>query len=209
MSAEALAIALNHSRAKGTAKVVLLGIANHDGDGGAWPSIGTLARYANVDARTVQRAIDSLEKLGEVKRIVQGGGTHLTSDAHRPNLYRLTLRCPNECDRTAQHRVGSVDRAPAPIASLADYGVRVTPVSPGDASVTPRVTPVSPGRVTPVSPEPDLELTTHLPETNSRDRERANACTVGKRRGKPHRPTSTGYCLDCGARVDAAEEVRA
>ncbi len=110
-----MAIALRHSRAKGTAKVVMIGIANHDGDGGSWPSIDTLADYANVDPRSVQRAIDQLEKLGEVRRIVQGGGTHLTADAHRPNLYEVLLRCPVDCDRTAPapHQEAALATPPA------------------------------------------------------------------------------------------------
>jgi hypothetical protein len=60
VTAEAVAIALHHSTMKGTDKLVLLGIANHDGDGGSWPSIQTLAYYANVDVRNVQRSIDRI-----------------------------------------------------------------------------------------------------------------------------------------------------
>lgn len=105
MSVEAMALALHHSEAKGTAKVVLLGIANHDGDGGAWPSIPTLSAYANVDERGVQRAIDSLLELGELRRDVQAGGLRHMADYDRPNLYQLTLRCPPNCDGTTAHRV--------------------------------------------------------------------------------------------------------
>ncbi|ANC31463.1 helix-turn-helix domain-containing protein [Isoptericola dokdonensis] len=103
MSVEAMTIALHHSRAQGTAKVVLLGIANHDGDGGAWPSIATLAKYANVSTRSVQRAIDELQVLGEVSRGRQQGGTARTPDHLRPNLYAFTLTCPPDCDRSKNH----------------------------------------------------------------------------------------------------------
>jgi hypothetical protein len=99
-----MAIALNHSQATGTAKLVLIGIANHDGDGGAWPSIATLARYAAVDTRNVQRAIKKLETLGEVKTLANQGGTHRTPDHARPNLYRFELKCPPTCDRSSAHR---------------------------------------------------------------------------------------------------------
>jgi hypothetical protein len=43
MSIEAVATVLNHSKARGRAKLVLIGIANHLGDQGAWPSISTLS----------------------------------------------------------------------------------------------------------------------------------------------------------------------
>lgn len=104
MSVESLAIAMHHSKAKGTTKLVLLGIANHDGDGGAWPSVATLARYANCKARQVQYAIDTLIKLGEIRRDLQGGGDNRMQDHLRPNRYHFILRCPPNCDRTKQHR---------------------------------------------------------------------------------------------------------
>lgn len=104
MSVESIAIALHHSKATGTAKLVLLGIANHDGDGGAWPTIDTLARYANCDRRNVQRALDRLETLGEVRRVYQAGGDHNIADHRRPNRYQILLQCPSSCDRTRHHR---------------------------------------------------------------------------------------------------------
>ena len=105
MSVESLALVLHHSRAKGTAKLVLIGIANHDGDGGSWPAVGTLAVYANVNRSNVQRALTALEKLGEVHRSTQDGGTHRTPDWDRPNLYRVLVKCPPNCDRTTAHRL--------------------------------------------------------------------------------------------------------
>lgn len=128
-----MAVVLNHSAAVGTAKIVLLGIANHDGDGGAWPSIKTLARYANADERTVQRAITALIDSGELSRHVEQGGDRRTRGGRRTNLYRVLVVCPAECDRSPQHRVihrGDASVTPQPLR--------------GDASVTPGVTPVSP-----------------------------------------------------------------
>jgi hypothetical protein len=105
MSIESITIAFHHSKATGTAKLVLLGIANHDGDGGAWPSLATLRKYAGgIDRRNVRRAVDRLEQLGEVRRIIQGGGDHNTADERRPNLYKFLLTCPHDCDRTTNHR---------------------------------------------------------------------------------------------------------
>lgn len=107
MSVESLAIALHHSRAQGTARLVLLGIANHDGDNGAWPSLATLAKYAGgVSERTVRRALRDLEDLGEIRTDHNAGGVAATRPDLRPNLYHVLLRCPADCDRTSAHRTG-------------------------------------------------------------------------------------------------------
>lgn len=134
MSIEAMAVVLHHSSAVGTAKLVLLGIANHEGDGGSWPSMKTLARYANADVRTVQRAIGHLIEIGELKRGVQQGGDRHTPDAERTNLYRVLVVCPPECDRSTRHRMDRVLPTITPVA----------PASPGGTSVTRGVTPASP-----------------------------------------------------------------
>src|SRR5690349_1148756 len=132
-----MAIALHHSRARGTAKLVLLGIANHDGDGGAWPSVATLARYANVSHRNVQKAVEQLEALREVRRVVQGGGDHRFAEHERPNRYEFLLRCPADCDRSSRHKTAHH----SPVA-LDIEGV--TNSSPGDVAVIPPVTLPSP-----------------------------------------------------------------
>lgn len=112
MSVESLAAVLHHSRAKGTAKLVMVGIANHDGDGGAYPSVSTLARYANVDPRNVQRSIDKLVSLGELAVHVQQGGTIATPEHERTNRYDVLVSCPPWCDRTTQHRDTRQTRQP-------------------------------------------------------------------------------------------------
>lgn len=130
MSVESMSIALHHSRAAGTAKLVLLGIANHDGDGGAWPSVATLSRYANVDERNVQRALRKLEDLHEIRSHIQRGGNADTAEARRPNRYDFVLRCPADCDGSRHHRT----RAQMPVDELS---TRVADSSPGGAGVTP------------------------------------------------------------------------
>lgn len=67
MSVEVMTQVLRYSRATGRAKLILLGIANHQGDHGAWPSIKTLAGYANASERSVQRDIAYLIDLGELR----------------------------------------------------------------------------------------------------------------------------------------------
>lgn len=109
MSIESMAVVLHHSQAGGTDKLVLLGIANHDGDGGSWPSIATLARYANVEPRAVKACINRLVARGEVERERQAGGTRNMPDYSRPNLYHLKVVCPPECDRSTQHRINRKD----------------------------------------------------------------------------------------------------
>jgi hypothetical protein len=88
MSIEAVSLVLNQSKATGRAKLVLLGIANHLGDQGAWPSISTLARYANASERSVKRDIQELIELGELKVEVQNAPTRTQ---YKTNLYWLTI----------------------------------------------------------------------------------------------------------------------
>lgn len=152
MSVEVLALVLHHSKAKGTEKLVLLGIANHAGDGGAWPTVSTLARYANVEERSVQRALERLVASGELTVSVQAGGNAAIPAWQRPNRYDVQVSCPATCDRTHNHRHTRLPAAPADL-----WTNRVTPTSPGDAHVTPPVTPTSPPGVTPTSPKPSLE----------------------------------------------------
>lgn len=103
MSVEALSIVLNHSRAKGASKLVLIGIANHlgpDADEGAWPSQARLAGYANISDRAVRDAIDNLVALGELE-VAQAAGH--SRNQYKPNRYWLKLRCPDSCDRSLNH----------------------------------------------------------------------------------------------------------
>lgn len=152
MSVESLALVLHHSRAKGTDKLVLVGIANHDGDGGAWPTIATLARYANTTERSVQRSLSKLVDLGEIAVHLQAGGLGNLHIWERPNRYDVLVACPATCDRTKNHRQRPLPAAPADL-----WIEGVTPTSPGDTHVRGGVTPTSPGGVTPTSPKPSIE----------------------------------------------------
>ena len=88
MAIEVMSLVLNKSKATGRAKLVLLGIANHQGDQGAWPSIATLARYANASERSVKRDIQALIELGELK--VEWNAAPVNAQ-YRPNLYWVVL----------------------------------------------------------------------------------------------------------------------
>lgn len=108
MAVESIAIALHHSRAKGATKLVLIGIANHDGDGGAWPSLATLATYAGITPDNVRKAVRRLQELNEIDRLVQEGGTARMPEHMRPNRYLFKLKCPSDCDGSMNHRPRSV-----------------------------------------------------------------------------------------------------
>lgn len=109
MSVEALATTLHHSKASGTTKLVLLGIANQEGDGGSFPKTATLAKYANVHPRRIPAAIAKLVELGELRVEYKEGGDRRMPDYLRPNVYEVLVECPPGCDRTKQHRVRDED----------------------------------------------------------------------------------------------------
>ncbi len=105
MSIEAVSAVLHHSQAKGTAKLVLMGIAWHtgaDASEGAYPSQSTLAGYANTTVRQVQRCLAQLEELGEIETAVHHGA------GYRPdrvtNRYFLRVYCPDNCAQGLTHR---------------------------------------------------------------------------------------------------------
>lgn len=86
---------LYHSRAQGTAKVLLLGIADHVGVAGAWPSSVRLGFLANVkDDSHVRRLVRDLEALGELTILRRPG---------RSSQYVLTCPCPPECSEIRGH----------------------------------------------------------------------------------------------------------
>ncbi len=100
MSVEALTVVLNHSKAKGTEKLVLIGIANHHGEQGAWPSVATLARYSNMSDRRVQQVLKTLEESGELF-IDTGKGAGVGK--YKTNLYKILVTCPSDCSGFPQH----------------------------------------------------------------------------------------------------------
>jgi hypothetical protein len=96
MSIESMSLALNlvDDRLSPVDKLLLVGIANHDGDGGAWPSVATLARYCGITTRNVQKHVAHLEALGYLQREIGAGGTAKTPRHERPSLYHLSLATP-------------------------------------------------------------------------------------------------------------------
>jgi hypothetical protein len=88
MSIEVMVNVLHNSKAPARAKLILLGIANHQGENGAYPSIATLAKYANCSDRTVKRDLKVLQEMGEL--LVENQAAPVDNQ-YRPNLYWVTL----------------------------------------------------------------------------------------------------------------------
>jgi hypothetical protein len=130
MSVEKMAAVLHHAPVKGTAKLLLVGIANHEGDGGAWPAMATLARYANVTERNASKMIQILKEQGLVEVVERLG---------RTNIFRTVVECPDDCDKSVNHRYQPPSPA-TPVGSDTPVGNDTpTPV----ASDTPPPSPVT------------------------------------------------------------------
>jgi len=204
---ETMAVVLHHSKATAAAKLILLGIANHDGDGGAWPSVATLARYGNCKERQVQYHISQLIELGELRRLSQAGGPAELADHRRPNRYQVLVKCPPTCDGGPHHR----PRAAA-VRESAPGADNCTP--PGAVICTPPV------QIT--APEPSLNrhdenaaLTYQGNVTSARPRDDGGPTTSGAatpRRGQPHDEDQEQDLLDRLRadewRVNSIEEMR-
>ena len=85
MSVKIIADVWHKSKAKGTARLVMLAIADHCNPSGiAWPSLTRLASYVNVNRRNTINAINQLVKMGELTRIETG-------QTGRATTYKITL----------------------------------------------------------------------------------------------------------------------
>lgn len=113
MSSSDMTAVLVHSRAIGTAKIVLMGIAYHTGKDrsrGCWPSRNVLAAYAGVTIRQVSRALDQLVELGEL--CIDSGGSWKRGFGGKTNIYFLADLCSSSCE-IHQHQV---------VTSMTSYG---------------------------------------------------------------------------------------
>ena len=77
-----------HSRSKGTARVVLLLLADHHGERDPFPSIELLCEDANVERSNLKTALTRLVRLGEIEKVSRPGHT---------NIYKIKLGCPEGC----------------------------------------------------------------------------------------------------------------
>lgn len=91
MSCEAVSWVLHNSKARGSARLVLLVIAEHahDDGTGSWPSVATIAQEAAISRASVFTSLNKLVASNELKLLRSGGGRH-----QETNLYLLTLVIP-------------------------------------------------------------------------------------------------------------------
>ena len=88
MSIQVMQAVWEHSKSDGRARLVLLAIADHQGEIGAWPSIATLAKMVNASERSVQRDIQYLQDIGELTVEVQNAPTR---SQYKSNLSWVNL----------------------------------------------------------------------------------------------------------------------
>lgn len=88
MSIEIMNAVWKHSKAIGRPRLVLLAIADHQGEIGAWPSIKTLSKMVNASERSVQRDITHLQAIGELRVEKQNAPTN---GQYKANLYWVTV----------------------------------------------------------------------------------------------------------------------
>jgi Helix-turn-helix domain len=75
----------SHSKQKSGRLIVLLKLADFANDQGiSWPAVSTLAKYARISERHVQRCLEKLQRDGELKVIHNGG-------PKSSNLYKICL----------------------------------------------------------------------------------------------------------------------
>lgn len=95
MSIEVTNAVWKYSKSTGRARLVLLAIADHQGEIGAWPSIATIAKMVNASERSVQRDIKDLEASGELVVEIQNAPTNRQ---YKSNLYWVNLPGVTEMD---------------------------------------------------------------------------------------------------------------
>jgi len=110
MAIEVINAVWKHSQSKNRARLVLLAIADMQGEIGAWPSLATIAKMVNASERSVQRDIQTLVELGELRVEMQNAPV---SRQYKSNLYWVILpgvtdSAPGVTDSTS----GVTDLAP-------------------------------------------------------------------------------------------------
>lgn len=105
MSIQVINAVWQHSKSTGRARTVLLAIADHQGELGAWPSLATLARMVNASERSVQRDIDYLVAIGELEVHYQQAPTR---NHYKSNLYWVKLPEVTKTERGATNTEAGV-----------------------------------------------------------------------------------------------------
>jgi len=122
----ALQLVRRYSRARGSARAVLIVLASYaDRDGtGARPGTDTIARDAGVSVDTVKRARRKLVELGEIEIVEHGTGARATR-------YRITISTPG--DKPVDNRPNSNEQG---VQSATPGGLQID--TPGGLQTAPR-----------------------------------------------------------------------
>jgi Helix-turn-helix domain len=108
VSIQAVGWVLQHSRAKGVTRLVLISLANHANDQSmCWPSQRTIAREAGIGKGTVSLAIDRLLEMGELTIVLKGG-------SHSSTRYRLGYPQPENFAHQVGEAGPEMGAAPTP-----------------------------------------------------------------------------------------------
>lgn len=110
-----------HSQADGSARLLLLAIADHANDDGtgAWPSVASLAQKTHISERNVQRLCRTLADLGELD-------VHVGAGPHGSNAY--VVKCHPSTENVTPDNLSPLTKATDGGAPGVTRGVR--PVSP-------------------------------------------------------------------------------
>lgn len=115
MSVQAIAWVLEHSQTKGTARCVMISIANHlDPYGEGWAYVKTVLDEARCSRDSYHRACAEAEKLGELIRLLNDGGTHKTHGDKRPNQFQFPAMRVPQVAHPATEPVPQVAGGPVP-----------------------------------------------------------------------------------------------
>lgn len=139
MSVENITKALNlkDHRLTPAMRLLIVGIANHDGDGGAFPKVATLARYVGVSERQIQKQLSKLEEIGRIRREVQEGGSRELPDFLRPNRYFVDYDSPSPPPPVPQDTGCPTGHPPGGLQDTPPGGLQDTP----EPSLEPNVKP--------------------------------------------------------------------
>lgn len=108
MSIQVMNAVWQHSKSDGRARLVMLAIADHQGELGAWPSLATLAKMVNASERSVQRDIEYLRNIGELEVHYQKAPTR---NHYKSNLYFVKLEGVTEYESGVTDSTGGVTNA--------------------------------------------------------------------------------------------------
>jgi DNA-binding Lrp family transcriptional regulator len=123
MSIKVMQAVWQESQSVGRARLVLLAIADHQGEIGAWPSIETIANMVNASERSVQRDIQELVDLGELLVLWRQAPT---KNRYKANLYWVNLPSVSHLFDDEQEVTDEVDEVTNEVHEVTDEAHEVT-----------------------------------------------------------------------------------